>query len=352
MQAAHMNLPDRRDKKVAAHTSAGRPRATAAAAAAVLIVCVTLAVGSSAEQGPVAPVGGSVSVGFASNLTPTLAPGGCTNPKTSVQPDVFPTKIGTVRSADGKTWTVPGPVQEGALAVDLYNDCTGTGDNASWPQQLTTVVIDPDGVEITGYIFADNYYELYVNGRFVARDGLAMTPFNATAVRFRAKYPMTYAVKAIDWETRHGVGMEYQSFNIGDGGFIAYFSDGNGTHADWRAETFYIAPLDDPMCVRTAGGRDSSFCSQAVRPACAAKAPETCRALHFPMPGDWTSPAFDAASWPRAVVWRPVEVTGVPAYVNYTKLFGDAEFIWTRSIRLDNLVLARYTAAGPRQAAR
>jgi hypothetical protein len=253
-----------------------------------------------------------------------------------------------VKSTDGKEWTVPGPVEPGAVAVDLYNDCTGAGDNPGWEQQLKTVVIDPDGVEITGYIFADNYYELYVNGRFVARDGLAMTPFNSTVVRFRARYPMTYAVKAIDWETRHGVGMEYQSFNIGDGGLIAWFSDGNGTHADWRAETFYIAPLDDPRCVRTAGGRDSSFCSQAVRPQCAQKDPATCRALHFPVSAEWSSPMFDAAAWPRAVIWRPVEVTGVPAYVNYASRFGDAEFIWTRGIRLDNLVLARYTAAGPR----
>ena len=66
----------------------------------------------------------------------------------------------------------------------------------------------------------------------MARDRLAMTPFNSTVVRFRARYPMTYAVKAIDWETKYGLGMEYQAFNIGDGGFIAYFSDGNGTHAD------------------------------------------------------------------------------------------------------------------------
>jgi hypothetical protein len=35
--------------------------------------------------------------------------------------------------------------------------------------------------------------------------------------------------------------------------------------------------------------------------------------------------------------------------VNYTKLFGNAEFIWTRNLRLDNLVLARYTAKGPRK---
>jgi hypothetical protein len=300
------------------------------------------------RQPPTVTPESSISAGFAGDLRAIAASGPCTNPKTTVQPDVFPTRVGTVVSTDGKTWTVPGPIEDGRFAVDLYNDCTGTGPNAGWETELETVVIDPDGVEITGFVFADNYFELYVNGRFVARDRLAMTPFNSTAVRFRAKYPMTYAIKAIDWETRYGLGMEYQSFNIGDGGFIAYFSDGNGTHADWRAETFYIAPLDDPLCVRTRGGRDSSFCSQAVRPACAQKDPATCRALHVAIPPDWTSSGFGATAWPAAVVWRPVEVTGVPAYVDYAAWFGDAEFIWTRSIRLDNLVLARYTAAGPR----
>ena len=39
----------------------------------------------------------------------------------------------------------------------------------------------------------------------------------------------------------------------------------------------------------------------------------------------------------------------VGGYVNYAKHFGDAAFIWTRNIRLDNLVLARYTARGPRR---
>ena len=226
-----------------------------------------------AAQAPSVPPGASLTIGFASDFKQTSLTERCTNSKATVQPDVFPTRVGTVKSSDGQEWTVPGPVQEGPLAVDLYNDCTGTGDNADWERQLETVVIDEDGVEITGYIFADNYFELYVNGRFVARDRLAMTPFNSTVVRFRAKYPITYAIKAIDWETRHGVGMEYQRFNIGDGGLIAYFSDGNRTDAGWRAETFYIAPLDDPLCVRSAGGRDSSFCSQAVRPTCAAEGP-------------------------------------------------------------------------------
>ena len=292
---------------------------------------------------------GSISTGLATNLKDVAGTGPCTNPNVSVQPDVFPIRTGEVTSTDGRTWTVPAAINEGAFAVDVYNDCTGSGENPNWQKQLQTVVIDPDGVDITGFIFADNYYELYVNGVFVARDRLAMTPFNSTVVRFRAKYPMTYAIKAIDWETKYGLGMEYKTFNIGDGGFIAYFSDGNGTHADWKAETFYIAPLDDPGCVRVAGGRDSSFCSQAVRPTCAQKDPHTCQAMHFEVPARWAAPTFDDGAWPRAVIWRPVEVTGVPAYVNYRELFGDAEFIWTKSIRLDNLVLARYAAKGPRK---
>jgi hypothetical protein len=297
------------------------------------------------------PRGGSVSIGPATDIRPVdLAPA-CTVTPTSmrIEPDVFPVSIGTVTSTDGKQWTVPGPVERGPLAVDLYNDCFGPGDNPNWEQQLQTVVIDKDGVDITGFIFADNYYELYVNGRMVARDAVGMTPFNSTVVRFRARYPMTYAVKGIDWETKHGIGMEYKPFNIGDAGVIAYFSDGNGTHADWRAETFYVAPVDDPMCVRTEGGRDSSFCTQAVRPACAQSKPEACKAVHFPVPDGWMAPSFDDSAWPRAVVWRPIEVTFYPAYTRHTKVFGNAEFIWTRNIRLDNLVLARYTARGPRR---
>src|SRR5262245_46750667 len=137
------------------------------------------------------PAGGSVSTGFAADLRPSTGGAGCPNANASVQPDVFPTTTGTVKSSDGKSWTVPGPVHDGRFAVDVYNDCTGSGDNPAWQKQLETVVIDPDGVEITGYLFADNYYELYVNGTFVARDRLAMTPFNSTVVRFRAKEPVT-----------------------------------------------------------------------------------------------------------------------------------------------------------------
>jgi hypothetical protein len=291
---------------------------------------------------------GSVSTGFGAQHRPVSGvPSACSSP-VNVQPDVFPVTVGVATSEDGRQWTVPAPINEGAVAVDLFNNCTGPGDNPNYASQLKTVVIDEDGVEITGFIHADNYFELYVNGRFIARDSIPMTPFNSSVVRFKARYPMTYAIMGVDWETHEGVGMEYATFNIGDAGFIAYFSDGNGTNGDWRAETFYIAPLDDPNCVRTAGGRNSSFCAQAGRPACAMK-PETCKALHFPIPADWTVPRFNDSRWPLAILWRAVEVTNQQAYTKYTQFFGDAEFIWTRNLKLDNLVLARYTAKGPRK---
>jgi hypothetical protein len=295
---------------------------------------------------------GSVTSGEASDIRPVKGvPPKCSNPA-MVQPDVFPIRVGTYTSDDGKKWVVPGPFnEEGAVAPDIYNNCMGTGDNPNYLSELKTVVIDPDGVEITGYIHADNYFELWVNGKFVARDSIPMTPFNSSVVRFRAKYPMTYAIMGIDWETHNGVGMEYEQYNIGDAGMVAYFSDGNGTHADWKADVFYIAPLDDPACVRvTAAGRDSAFCHQTTRPACVMKGPgNQCKALHFEIPSDWTAPKFNDARWPSAVIWRAEEVTNQPSYVNYTKLFGDAEFIWTRNLRLDNLVLARYTAKGPKK---
>ena len=295
--------------------------------------------------------GASVSTGGEAKARVAHPTTACKAPVQGPMAQGIPAVMGDVTSSDGKRWMVPGPVEEGALAVDYFNDCTGGGLNPNWEKELKTVVIDPDGVEITAWIFGDNYFELYVNGTFVARDSIAMTPFNTNVVRFKAKYPMTYAVKGIDWETHPGTGMEYDNWQLGDAGFIAYFSDGNRTDVNWRIETFYIAPLDDPSCVRlTPQGRDSSFCSQAVRPGCAMKEPRTsCYALHFPIPADWKEVRFNDSRWVPATTWAPELVTGVPAYWDVAKIFQNAEFIWTRNLRLDNMILARYTAKGPRK---
>jgi len=301
------------------------------------------------EGGPAAAVipGASISRGIAPMRRIGHPTTSCSNPQRRVNTMAMPAYAGEVASTDGKRWPIPF-TEDGPFAPDYFNDCNGPGENAA-AAQGAPVIIDADGVDITGYIHADNYFELWVNGRFVGRDSIGMTPFNTSVVRFRARYPMTYAIKAIDWETHHGVGLEYDTYNVGDGGFIAYFSDGNRTGPDWRIETFYIAPLDDPSCVRATPGRDSSFCSQAVRPACAQKDPSTCQAMHFPVPEGWKNAGFDDARWPTATTWPPAVVTDDPSYTRVAKIFGPAEFIWTRNLKLDNLVLARHTARGPRR---
>jgi hypothetical protein len=103
--------------------------------------------------------------------------------------------------------------------------------------------IDPDGQVITGFIFADNYFELYVNGHLVAVDAVSFTSFNSSVARFIAKRPITYAVRLVDWKKNLGLGSENNrgiKYHAGDGGFVANCSDGTKTDSSCMAQTFYI----------------------------------------------------------------------------------------------------------------
>lgn len=47
-------------------------------------------------------------------------------------------------------------------------------------------IADAGGIEeFTTDIFADNYFELYVNGQLIAIDPVPFTKFNANLVRFK-----------------------------------------------------------------------------------------------------------------------------------------------------------------------
>ena len=246
-------------------------------------------------------------------------------------------RCGIVVAEDGSSIQVPTVPAEGPEPTDLFNDCTGTGDNPDALEDLETIVVDPDGEDVTAFLFADNYFELYVNGSVVARDPIGFVPFNSSVVRFRAKKPLTVAVKLVDWGTHVGLGMEYDRWNVGDGGFIAHFSDGLETGGEWRCRAFYISPLEDRSCVLP--GPDSSGCPE--RPPCVESDPKTCRALHFPVPADWATPHFDDSHWPAASTYPASAVTNQRAYRNYAGKFGDAEFIWSKNLDQDNLVLCR-----------
>jgi hypothetical protein len=262
--------------------------------------------------------------------------------------------VGTITASDGTVLTVPAETayQTGPKLADLFNECnklTPPKFADARPDAVPVVEIDPDGEIVTGTIIADNYFELYVNGKLVGVDPVPFTPFNSTIVRFKAKRPYTYAFKLVDWEEKLGLGMEKMPGNdwhSGDGGLVARFSDGTVTDSSWKAQSFYIAPLAHPDdVVERRNIHDTSRLGR-VHPL--AKLPtcrEQCYAIHYPLPDNWAAPGFDDATWPRAYEYtdEDVGVTGMPGYTRYPEAFEGARWIWTISLVFDNLVLARKT---------
>ena len=261
--------------------------------------------------------------------------------------------VGSITATDGTTWTVPAATQftTATKAGDLYNDVTNVkpaniGAAAANIATVPTVVVDADGEVITGYIFADNYFELYVNGTLVAVDPVPYTPFNSCVVKFKAKRPITYAIKLVDWEENLGLGTELNGGNAyhpGDGGLMASFSDGTVTNGNWKAQTFNIAPLDNPALVTDLanGTHDSSAVSTTHT------LTETAYALHYAVPSDWYSKTFTDSVWPAATTYTEatVGVDNKPAYTNFPGQFSasGAQFIWSSNLVLDNEVIVRYT---------
>ena len=184
-----------------------------------------------------------------------------------------------------------------------------------------------------------------VNGQLVGIDPIPFTPFNSNVVRFRAKAPITYAFKLVDWEENLGLGSEDNrgnAYHPGDAGLIASFSDGTVTNADWKAQVYYIAPVDDPSNVVMLGDgtRDSSAANQTTGSA-------NSYGLHWQVPTDWASPDFDDSAWPNATIFtnETVGVDNKPSYTNFDDQFAGAgaSFIWSSNLVLDNEVLVRYT---------
>ncbi|MFH0286489.1 hypothetical protein ACGRSR_02435 [Vibrio owensii] len=258
--------------------------------------------------------------------------------------------IGEIADADGKVWTVPAQnhFTTAPKAIDLYEECANITpesiadvDEASVP----VAVIDEDGEEITGYIFADNYFELYINGQLVAVDTVPFTPFNSSIVKFKVNKPYTIAVKVIDWEENLGLGTEDnrgKAFHPGDGGFIASFSDGTVTGSDWQAQTFYTAPIYDLSCLSEVDGkRLSESCTTE-----GTDNGENAYAAHWETPSNWMAQDFDAVSWPQATEYSEDEigVNNKKSYMNFIEKFSGAgaSFIWSTNVVLDNEVLLRY----------
>jgi hypothetical protein len=265
---------------------------------------------------------------------------------------IRPTGLGTVTASDGTKWTVPSVVefQGGPRAPDLYNECNKVTPASSKDVRIDdvpVVTVDPDGEVITGYLIADNYFELYVNGKLVGVDATPFTPFNSSIVRFKVKRPITYAVKLVDWEENFGLGTERgrSPHHPGDGGFLARFSDGTVTDASWKAQSFYIAPLQSPDEVVEEGNIHATPTLKRTYPEApdGAACGENCYAVHYQQPKDWSAKKFDDSNWPSAFEFTLAQMGAerLKAYTNFREAFGDAKVIWSNNLVFDNVVLVR-----------
>lgn len=268
--------------------------------------------------------------------------------------------LGTITDSDGNKWTVPAEVHYSddsfPFASELNNPCSGANyqtETEALAQLDGSDIIDIDagGELITAYIFADNYFELYINGTPVGKDNVPFTEFNSDLVRFRANYPFTVAMKLVDWEENLGLGSEDNrgsTYHPGDGGMVAVFKDESDaivaiTDASWKAQTYYTAPIKDLSCLSENGTmRLSSSCNEE-----GTNDGSGYYAVHWELPADWMMTNFDDAGWPTATTYTNDEigVDNKAAYTNFTNIFddtsSDAQFIWSMNVVLDNEVIVR-----------
>ncbi len=274
--------------------------------------------------------------------------------------------IGTIKATDNSSWIVPAIVNftntSFPFSSDLNNVCNGNNYTtvASALAALNgsdIVTVDADGEVITAYVFADNYFEMYINGTAVGKDRVPFTQFNSSIVRFKVKRPFTIAMLLVDWEENLGLGSELNggfAYHPGDGGMVAVFKDASNkivasTGNKWKAQTFYTSPLTDLTCPTESGtSRLSNNCSTQN-----SNDGSKYYGLHWSRPVKWMSTSFDDSSWPSASTYTntTIGVDNKPTYTYFKGIFddasNDAEFIWSSNVILDNEVIVRYTVASP-----
>jgi hypothetical protein len=325
---------------------------------AVLVGCQTTATEPQRDAADAAPPKRMVTQGPATQIiAKNLTKCAHTHPKMNLRVAA----VGRITATDGTVITVPTEtaLQKGLgpLSHDLYNECnrvTPAKSTEVSTDKVPAVEIDADGEVVTGYIVADNYYEMYVNGRLVSVDNTPFTPFNSSIVKFRVKRPYTIAILGVDWEEHMGQGMELfpvsgpkqNPWHPGDGGVILRLSDGTVTDSSWKAQSFYIAPLNSPDEVIERGHQHDTTALGRVHPV--AKKPdcrEKCYSVHYPIPANWRSPRFNDSYWPRAYEYTDTDigVTNVPGYTRYPELFDGARWIWSVNLVFDNVVIMRKT---------
>ena len=188
----------------------------------------------------------------------------------------------------------------------------------------------------TAEVWADNWFSLYINGKLVGQDSVAITTeksFNSDRITFTASYPFTIAMVTKDFK-QNDTGLEYIGTDrqqMGDGGFVAQFTDTSTgkvvayTNSSWRGLVVHQAPLN-VSCEKS-------------------KTPDTeCTSRISAEPAGWSESSFNDSAWPIANTYSKEQV-GVKDGYNNISWSSNAQIIWTSDLEIDNTILWRHTVA-------
>lgn len=219
---------------------------------------------------------------------------------------------------------------------------------------------------ISGTIYCDNQFILWVNGKRIAADPIPFTPHQAVNVNFQwdGKSDIQYAIQCEDYASASG----YEYINswrpqLGDGALIARFDDplSTTTSSAWKVYTVTYGPTE-----------------QSIKQGCNASNLDKCEVENRGVPEGWQKLQFDdwnwlyasqftpaQAGWGRKPTWSaeqgcctltsPLDraTIGCDKSVSQSACLdprvvfdnSDAEFIWAEDLQYHNRVLFRYTAS-------
>lgn len=185
-------------------------------------------------------------------------------------------------------------------------------------------------------VWADNWFEMRVDGVQVAEDSVPITTersFNAESFDFEATRPFVVSVVAKDFK-ENDTGLEYigtRRQQMGDGGLIVQIKDAAGataavSDATWQCVVTHHAPID-------------KSCENADDPVAGVGA---CGFETAEAPDGWDTATFDADQWPNADVYTETEVS---PKMGYDQISWDqnAKLIWGPDLEQSNTVLCRVT---------
>ena len=193
-------------------------------------------------------------------------------------------------------------------------------------------------IRFTAEVWADNWFELYVNGKRVGQDSIAFKTersFNMERITFSASYPLTIGLVAKDY-VENASGLEYigkSNQQIGDGGIIMQIRETDSrrlvavTDKSWKVLVVNSAPTN-PECVKS------------TTPIA------DCKSLTRATPKTWLTSLFNATSWNSAIEYSE-QAVGVKD--GYLQVAWDpsARLVWSSDLKLDNTLLLRKRVTSP-----